>query len=60
MAIGVGIGYLTPSTVERFKASVTVGTTNSTIAIGLILIMYPLLAKVHYKELRDVFRDRIQ
>ncbi len=59
MGVGVGAGFLFQASVQRFNAALTVGEhTNLLIAAGLILMMYPPLARVKYELMPKVFADR--
>ena len=56
MVLGVGIGYFIPSS-STFINSFSSGTTNIPLAIGLIIMMYPPLAKVNYSKINEVFQN---
>ena len=56
MGVGIGLGYFLPG-FSNWLSSISIGTTSIPIALGLIVMMYPPLAKVHYDELGKVFRN---
>ena len=57
MAIGISLGYFFPTEVSALNTGVSMGTTNLPIALGLIIMMYPPLAKVHYEEMATIFKQ---
>ena len=57
MAIGISLGYFFPTEVSALNTRVSMGTTNLPIALGLIIMMYPPLTKVHYEELGTIFKQ---
>ncbi|SEH94140.1 arsenite transporter, ACR3 family [Paenimyroides aquimaris] len=57
MAMGIGLGYFFPN-ISKITSSLSVGTTNIPLGIGLILMMYPPLAKVDYSLLPTAFKDK--
>jgi ACR3 family arsenite transporter len=57
MGIGIGVGYFLPQ-VTKFITGLQVGTTSIPIAVGLILMMYPSLAKVKYEEMGNIFKNK--
>ncbi|MCJ8014750.1 ACR3 family arsenite efflux transporter [Paenibacillus sp. KQZ6P-2] len=56
MLLGIGIGYVSPQLVDELN-NFQIGTTSIPIAVGLIIMMYPPLAKVRYEEIWRVFKD---
>src|SRR5690606_32808842 len=57
MAIGIGLGHFFPG-ISNVTNTLSIGTTNVPLAIGLILMMYPPLAKVDYSVLPQVLKDK--
>jgi ACR3 family arsenite transporter len=56
MAIGVALGYFIPS-IANFTNSLSIGTTNIPLAIGLIIMMYPPLVKVNFSKMKEIFAN---